>query len=481
MFRFAKTLFLPAVMLALCFGGAWAEDAPAGNTPPDPAYLAKQIDGWSGGGTGSLSASATGEREVTVTGNVENATRGFIIRNDENSHPTIVIKWDANITGYANGSHDIFINGYDTAVSSQGRSEEMTGPPASGGDIDGGGSNNVLVYDSFIVLLGFGEFVINGNISSSDDKTIEAYKYDDNNARGFDIIVGPSGIVSNNNSRYDDHSLAVAIHLDDSARGSAAKVEKGGQISAPHGIAISMPESETFTGDTTGITGCVGEVSYYATETTGGPYYDEDGNPLASSGLRKYLLTVYGAVRFMEELDTSEMPYDSILIVVENHSSLTLTEDMLLSKSTDVEMKPDSKFITENGASVLVKGDIHNHGRVEIKDAAITLDPDPGVLYNSGTVVVSSNGKIINKNLIENYQSGIIENEGTIDNNEGTIKNEGTFKSRQTAAEMGGVVEGEIKPLDGGNGGSGSSGCNAGFGVIALMALGAILPALRRK
>jgi hypothetical protein len=106
----------------------------------------------------------------------------------------------------------------------------------------------------------------------------------------------------------------------------------------------------------------------------------------------------------------------------------------------------------------------------------LTLDPDPGVLDNEGTVEIKSDGKLINQHEVNNkgkiVNEGEIVNEGKIYNSEGTIKSNGIFKSVQTAEEMGGKITGN--PVQSIGGGGDGGGCSTGIGILPLILGGLI-------
>jgi Synergist-CTERM protein sorting domain-containing protein len=151
----------------------------------------------------------------------------------------------------------------------------------------------------------------------------------------------------------------------------------------------------------------------------------------------------------------------------------------------------DGNLIVEPGGRLVIRGTLIVTGIVIIKGGTIhtqeTADANNGVLNIYGTLInlneITNDGtinnfsgntldnqeKLTNNGAIYNHAKGKITNIGDIENN-GTIDNTagGTFESVQTASEMGGAINGGVKPI-GPDSPSSGGGCNTGFGLFGLL------------
>ncbi len=193
----------------------------------------------------------------------------------------------------------------------------------------------------------------------------------------------------------------------------------------------------------------------------------------------KQICEAHGATNTLLESPWADDDGDKPVVIeyiAKSGSTWTVSSDFLIVPSASCT------FEVESGGKAIIDGTtpVDNHGTITIKEN--------GVFVNNSTInnfsgnTINNQGTLTNNGTIDNKATGKITNTGTIDNTNGTIKNDGVFQSDQTAEQMGGTVTGNnaVEPIDDTtNPSSGSSGCDAGFGMFALAALA--LPFMRKK
>jgi hypothetical protein len=208
--------------------------------------------------------------------------------------------------------------------------------------------------------------------------------------------------------------------------------------------------------------------------------------------LVKHTVTVYGhaitdadSEDFYDYYEGDDFVPDSFSYVVSSGAVWDI--EGLKMDLIDVPIVATYKITVKNGgklnfknAEMKFKGSFHveQDGELNIGVAQgdiSHLSTTGGTSTNDGTINI--HGKLTNEGTLSNNSTGKITNAGTIDNTGGTIKNEGTFQSAQTAADMGGTVDGDIQPLGGKSSGGG---CDAGFGLFGLLLAGLAVSKYRK-
>jgi hypothetical protein len=180
---------------------------------------------------------------------------------------------------------------------------------------------------------------------------------------------------------------------------------------------------------------------------------------------------------------------------VETGGTVNLKNETVLAFKGSLDVQKGANLTIEDGSSLIVVGESVINGAGSSGGASVlAADPNNGVLDNSGTFTIPANSKLTNNGIINNTATGEIDNKGTIDNkgainnkgtvdNKGKIESEGTvdntggtiesedgeFTSVQTEKDIGGDIEGDVKPLETETPSSSSSGCDAGYGLFALL------------
>jgi hypothetical protein len=164
-------------------------------------------------------------------------------------------------------------------------------------------------------------------------------------------------------------------------------------------------------------------------------------------------------------------------------------------------------YVDETSSLEIVSGTaiINGNGSVAANRSAraAALDPNNGVLNNSGKLSIlagstltnagiinnKSTGTITNKGTIDNEATGKITNTGTIDNTDGEIDNEGTIESdipitgndpKGNDVVPIGSNGGDNDDDNSGDSGSSSGGCNTGLGLFGLLFAGLVTRTYRK-
>jgi len=258
----------------------------------------------------------------------------------------------------------------------------------------------------------------------------------------------------------------------------------GGTITFPANIEVDAFALEDVAVEFTG-----GTISGGATHTGFGLDYTNSNNARVTINggtfnmPRGWAILING-VNISERLKVDSPSTVNGLVTILHSNNDILTVDLRVYGNADIGadnkmVDPDVDFVPRNFdiyGTVTVEVDFDNRWTIN-NHSGNTLN-NQGTLTNNGTINNTAKGKITNTGTIINTASGTIVNEGTIDNTSGTITNDGIFRSVQTAAQMGGTINGSVTPIS--SGGS-SGGCNAGFGMIALLLAGFALTRKSRK
>ena len=228
-------------------------------------------------------------------------------------------------------------------------------------------------------------------------------------------------------------------------------IVQSGTINFPYGFPIAVNTGNLTIVDSSGITGIVG---------IGG----------ASDAVGRVFGTTYTT-----DFNIDNPAIQTVTAIVESGAVWNLEVNALNIKAT-------TTFIVNSGGHLILNGTVDTTKVTELYGTLL----NHGKVTNNVTInnrsgkTLDNRGTLTNNGIINNAATGRIRNTGSIDNINGTINNDkgGTFESVQTAEQMGGTINGPVTPIS--SGGS-SSGCNAGFGMIALLLAGFALTRKSRK
>ena len=404
-----------AVFLVTVAGSAWAN--------VDAVIHAVNAYNGNSGGTGSLSASSSGST-VTITGAITGANRKLDLGNISG----LRIDWKATLTGIG-GTQDNrrYLLMMNASEVSPGYFD------VTGGMIENTGPNENASGGWYYVISAFTRVnvTISGGYVRVAEKNAEAIQM------SSDKITGGTGTPGE-------------------------VVVKGGEVSAPNGVAI--------VGKTTLIT--PGKITGVVLSMT--------------PDFRNISLDAYGnATTYAEStilpapnLDWDKIPSDAKWTCTAKSGSVWRwnVPNVYFDKIDEITIEPDAEIIIENGCRVSMNGSINiktaqTEPQTTVFSEQATSSIINGILRIYGNLEITRDGRVINGGTILNYSTGTIINEGKIENSKGRINNGGAFKSVQTASEMGGIIEGTpVQPLDDDS----SSGCNSGFAIFLPVLIGVL-------
>jgi adhesin HecA-like repeat protein len=464
-----------ALIFALSVGGtAWADAY-------DAYEVADIINNWSHGGNEVSTFSATAESATSVT--VEGEVTGATDRLEISYLDGVTIHWKAKVR--RNPVYPVDPNPPSAPVDPVVPVDpnpvpvDPTPPSAPGGPVDpvvpvdpnpdAGGSSSV---GGLISLGGKGALIVEegGIIQGIHDSLLideEDISYNPSrSSTTINITVKKGGRVSSSGRSIGGYLIDAGGAIKNlSTHGGNITIEAGGIVDSPNiaiclgtkGGILTIQDTENKEKNISGLVELEPEYTFNGTL------------------INRYTAYAYGDFvlpgEFFAETNMDDIT-DSADIKIPSDSSLRFEGNITIPKPIIISVEDGGKLVFDENAVCLLKGDLINYagGDLEI-EGTLTLDPDPGVLDNYGTVTVSSTGKIINQNVIYNRSAGIINNQGVIDNNDGVIENRGTLSGN---APDGGTVNNHTS----GDGG-GSGGCSTGSVGIATLILAGFL--LKKK
>ncbi|MDR1623068.1 MAG: hypothetical protein LBS00_11900, partial [Synergistaceae bacterium] len=217
------------------------------------------------------------------------------------------------------------------------------------------------------------------------------------------------------------------------------KVEKGGKVQSPQGLAIGIYAGEGDSSELSAVTledttGLVGEVALV-----------EDG---------RYVSTFYGTTTIdydMNAIDRGKDKKRSLLVIAEK-AEVLVTHNAHFTVGANVDMEIKKGSILLSGGTVTLEGTLKNEGAISNSGTFV----NKGTLTNKGTMVntgsITNDGKLVNEGIFDTMMGKVVNN-GLIDNTRGKIDGEKNITGR-----------GDM--VDSRNGG----GCNMGLGFMGFIA-----------
>ena len=356
-----RWIALTGLFLAFCLVShvAYADDA---------ATLAAQINGFAHGGTGTLTASATGN-EVAVTGTVTGATATLLLDID----PNVTVKWGASLEGStASGIALINITGFGTFEVITGGKIEQTG--TDGNALYQSGTGPIIVSGGTMISTtgsaisgtsGTTVIVNSGTVSTTTGAAIYAEN----------VIVSGTGEVR---ATDDGSSGGNAIASDGSI-----EVKDNASVSATSGNAIfAFGANSTVTvsgGEVTNNPSVWGSHTIFLSDAF------NTGNNVFISGTGK--VKALGSKNAINTLGN----------VIMSGGEVSATTGYAISAEGDVTVGGTGKVMTTDDGSAGGTA-ISAHGNVEVKDNALVSATLGSAIHAEGanSTVTISGGEVTN-------------------------------------------------------------------------------------
>ena len=342
----------------------------------DAKTVAAQIQGWNGGGIGSLSAIASGNT-VTVTGTVKGATEWLKL----NTSKEVTLIWRADLSGTVSNTFGLVYNYGEGAVIVEegGRIEAWISPDStsedippfalsSGGDVTVNGGT--IAAHSGVALFSNGDITVNGGTIATDNYIA--------------LISGGFGTVTVTGG-------SIIAGADGTAIAGGDVFISGGLVSATNRQAISTEGNVTISGGTVSVV---------------------DGTAIANYSFHGGNITISGGTVTAGE--GGRIIWRIYVNIAISGGTVTSAGDLFVSVDGNVDLSGGavSGRLEVLSKDVTVSGDVAISGEIDTRHAVIVKEGATLTVPENQALTIQRGSRIINHGTIQN--EGVINNCGAL-------------------------------------------------------------------